>query len=55
MKSVTPGAVDRLYEKLKIDKAGKTSPSQRPALDFRLQARLVGSRYSAHPTVVSSP
>ena len=53
VKSVTPAAVERLYEKLKIDKSGK--PRHRSALLSISVCKLAWSAaHRAHPTIVSS-
>ena len=53
VKSVTPGAVERLYEKLKIDKSG--NPRHRSALLSISVCKLAWSAaHRAHPTIVPS-
>ena len=53
VKSVTPGAVERLYEKLKVDKSGK--PRLRSALLSVSVCKLAWSAaHRANPTIVSS-
>jgi hypothetical protein len=53
VKSVTPGAVERLYEKLKVDSSGETR--HRAALLSISVCKLAWSAaHRAHPTIVAS-